>query len=226
LWEQEYFCSFTAANLGSYYGLLLDQAEREGRVTNVPHDPALPVITAWDIGIGDSTAIWFLQQGAGQVRAIDYYEMTGMPLSHYIKVLQDKPYTYSDHIGPHDLGVRELGTGRTRAEMAADLGVNFTIAARLTVEDGINAVRMLIPKMWFDKTRCEQGLNALVNYRRDWNAKTDDWRDKPLHDWSSHGSDALRYFAISTTMLSAKEFKTEERYRRRQNRGGASWMSM
>jgi hypothetical protein len=110
--------------------------------------------------------------------------------------------------------------------MAADLGVNFTIAARLTVEDGINAVRMLIPKMWFDKTRCEQGLNALVNYRRDWNAKTDDWRDKPLHDWSSHGSDALRYFAISTMMLSAKEFKTEERYRRRQNRGGASWMSM
>lgn len=232
LFDQEYMCSFAAANLGSYYGLQMEQAERDGRIGMVPHNPDLPVITAWDLGIGDSTSIWFLQQGAGQVRAIDHYEANGQPLAHYAKVLQNKPYTYSDHIGPHDLSVRELGSGRTRAEIASELGIEFTIAPRLTIEDGINAVRSLLPRMWFDRTKCEQGINALINYRKDWNQKADDWRDKPLHDWSSHACDSLRYFAISTPILSVQEYKTQDKYdlvarrrERRTNRGGSSWMS-
>lgn len=231
LFDQEYLCSFAAANLGSYYGLQMELAEREGRIGMVPWDPSLPVITAWDIGIGDAMSVWFLQVGAGQVRAIDHYETQGQPLTHFAKVLQNKPYLYSDHIGPHDLAVRELGSGKSRAEIASELGINFTIAPRLTIEDGINAVRTLIPRMWFDRDKCEQGINALINYRKDWNQKAEDWRDKPLHDWSSHASDALRYFAISTPLLSTADYKTVDRYdsaaRRRSRRGagGSSWMS-
>ena len=226
LWEQEYMCSFNAASLGSYYGLAMEQAEREGRISTVPWDPMLPVITSWDLGIGDSTAICFWQMGAGQVRLIDHYEANGYPLSHYAKVLQDKPYRYAEHVGPHDLAVRELGSGRTRAEIASELGIDFTIAPRLPLEDGINAVRLLLPRMWVDRAKCEQAINALVNYRKGWDDKAADWKDRPLHDWSSHTCDAVRYFAVSTPLLAQDEYKTPDRYQRtRRNRSEESWLA-
>lgn len=226
MWSQEYMCSFNAANLGSYYGLAMEQAEKEKRIGAVPWDPSIPVHTSWDIGIGDSMAICFWQVGAGQVRMIDHYENQGFGLEHYAKVLQNKPYRYDSHIGPHDLAVRELGSGRSRAEIAADLGIDFTIAPRLTIEDGINATRLLLNRMWVDSTKCEKAINSLLQYHKSWNDKTQDWGDKPAHDWSSHTCDAVRYFAVSTPILSEKEYKTPDRYRRtKHNTGASSWMS-
>lgn len=229
LWEQEYMCSFTAASLGAYYALQLEAAEREGRIGDHPWNPNHPVVTSWDLGIGDSTAIWFLQQINGKVIAIDHYEAHSQPLSHYAKVLQDKPYRYSDHIAPHDANSRELGTGMTRAELAGNLGVEFTVAARLPVDDGINAVRQLIPRMWFNEPKCGRGLECLRHYHKEYVDKTGDWATKPVHDWSSHSADALRTFAISTPLLTVEEYRQPDRYgsreRKRARQGGASWMT-
>jgi hypothetical protein len=225
IWSQEYMCSFNAANLGSYYGLAMEQAEKEKRIGVVPWDPSIPVVTSWDIGIGDSMAICFWQVGAGQVRMIDHYENQGFGFEHYAKLLQNKPYKYDTHIGPHDLAVRELGSGRSRAEIAADLGIDFVIAPRLPVEDGINAVRLLLNRMWIDSTKCEKAINSLLQYHKSWNDKVQDWGDKPVHDWSSHTCDAVRYFAISTPILSEKEYRAPDRYRRTRRTSESSWMA-
>lgn len=226
LWEQEYLCSFAAANLGSYYGLLLEQAEREGRVTDLPWDPDHPVHTSWDLGIGDSTAIWFWQQQGGRVHAIDYYETHGQPLSHYIKVLKDKPYIYKGHFGPHDIEARELGSGKSRAELAAELGVDFEAAPRLPVDDGINAMRQLLPRVWFDRTKCERGLECLRHYHKAYSDKLNDWGTKPVHDWASHGADAARTFAVSTPLLQQTDYIAPDRYKRaRSQKRTGSWMS-
>ena len=227
LFAQEYLCSFAAASLGSYYGLQIEAAKREGRVSKVPWNPDLSVVTAWDIGIGDSTAIWFLQVDGPRVHAIDYYEASGQPLSHYAKTLQDKPYRYSTHIGPHDLDQRELGTGKTRIEIADSLGINFQVAARLPVDDGINAVRQLLPRMYFDESKCERGLSALSSYRKEWSEKNNDWTTKPIHDWASHGCDALRYFALSTHLISETDYRARDRYANamRRKSHSQSWMT-
>lgn len=191
-YQQEMECSFDAAVKGAYYGRLLDAAQTEGRIGNVPYDPAVLVETWWDLGVGDSTAIWFVQRVAQEVRIIDHYEMTGEGLHHYAKVLATKPYLYGRHIAPHDIAVRELGTGRSRIEIAAELGLAFDVAPRLPVDDGINSVRMTLPKCWFDAKKCATGLDALRMYRKDYDEKLHVFRDKPRHDWSSHSADAFR----------------------------------
>lgn len=191
-YAQEYECSFDAAILGAYYGRILDEAQRDGRIGRVPYDPATTVETWWDLGVGDSTAIWFVQRAGREVHVIDYYEMTGEGLPHYAKVLQNKPYVYGRHIAPHDIAVRELGTGRSRIEVAADLGLRFETAPRLPVDDGINAVRTVLPRCWFDAERCKQGLEALRQYRKDFDDRLKAFRDKPRHDWTSHAADAFR----------------------------------
>ena len=201
---QEYECSFDAAVIGSYYGKLLDDAQREGRVRQVQYEPGVPVETWWDLGVGDSTAIWFVQRAAREIRVIDFYEMTGEGLAHYAKTLQAKPYVYDRHIAPHDIAVRELGSGRSRLEMAEELGIRFEVAPRLPVDDGINAVRLLLPRMWFDATRCAQGLEALRQYRKDWDDRLKTFRDRPRHDWTSHAADAMR-----TGCIMAEEEKQE-----------------
>lgn len=191
-YAQEYECSFDAAILGAYYGRLLDEATQDGRIRRVPYDPALPVETWWDLGVGDSTAIWFVQRVAREVRFIDYHEMTGEGLPYYAKVLQSRPYVYGRHIAPHDIAVRELGTGRSRIETAADLGLSFETAPKLPVDDGINAVRMMLPLAWFDAERCATGLEALRQYRKAFDERLKAFRDKPQHDWTSHAADAMR----------------------------------
>ena len=191
-YKQELECSFDAAVQGSYYGRLLDEAQQEGRICAVPHEPATNVDTWWDLGIGDSTAIWFVQTVGREIRVIDHYEMTGEGLPHYAKVLAAKPYVYGRHIAPHDIGVRELGTGKSRLEMAKALGVKFEVAPKLPVDDGINAVRLTLPKCWFDATRCKAGLEALRMYRKDFDEKLKVFRDRPMHDWTSHSADAFR----------------------------------
>jgi phage terminase large subunit len=191
-YAQEYECSFDAAILGAYYGRILDEAQRDGRICRVPYDPATTVETWWDLGVGDSTAIWFVQKAGREVHVIDYHEMTGEGLAYYAKVLQQKPYVYGRHIAPHDIAVRELGTGRSRIEIAAELGLRFETAPRLPVDDGINSVRMMLPKCWFDAERCAIGLEALRQYRKDYDDRLKAFRDKPRHDWTSHAADAFR----------------------------------
>lgn len=196
LYRQEYLCDFTAAVVGAYYGRLLTQAERDGRITRVPYDPMLEVTTAWDLGIGDSTAIWFVQQLGREVRIIDYYEASGVGLDHYAKVLKERPYAYREHLLPHDAEVKELGTGRSRVETLESLGIRVRTLPRQSVEDGINAARVLLPACWFDGERCKQGLEALRQYRRAYDDKRRDFLPTPLHDWTSHSADAFRYLAM------------------------------
>lgn len=195
-YAQEFECSFEAAVAGSYFGNLIAEAESEGRVTALPWDPRLLVHTAWDLGIDDSTAIWFCQQIGSEVRLIDYYEASGEGLDHYARYLKERPYVYGEHLLPHDAEVRELGTGKSRVETLASLGIRARICRQLSVEDGINAVRLLLPRCWFDATRCARGLDALRQYRRDFDTRLQSFRSRPVHDWSSHGTDAFRYLAV------------------------------
>ncbi|MBL8780058.1 MAG: hypothetical protein JNL06_03855 [Alphaproteobacteria bacterium] len=197
-YAQEYECSFDAAVVGSYYGKLIDEAEAGGRITSVPHAPELQTFTWWDLGIDDATAIWFVQQAGREIRIIDYYENSGAGLEHYVQVLRDKPYVYADrgHYLPHDVEVTELGTGKSRYSYLVGLGVRGTVVPRLEVEDGVNAVRRILPRCWFDKVRCARGLEALRQYRKEWDEKLKSFKQRPLHDWSSHASDAFRYGAV------------------------------
>lgn len=191
---QEFECSFDAAITGAYYAKELQQAEADGRITSVPYDKALKVHTAWDLGISDSMAIWFFQQVGREIRVIDFLEASGHGLDYYARELQNKGYLYGDHYGPHDIAVRELGTGKSRLEIAAGLGIKFKPLPASSVVDGINAARLLISRMYFDGRRCAIGLDALRQYRE----KRDEKRGinlGPLHDWSSHAADAFRTLA-------------------------------
>ena len=196
-YEQEFECSFEAAIQGAYYAKEMKEATEDGRITRVPYDRAASVITAWDLGIGDSTAIWFAQFVGQEIRIIDYYENSGVGLDHYAKVLLDKEYHYEQHILPHDVQVKELGTGKSRLETLDALGIrNIEIAPKLAVEDGIQAARSMIPRCWFDESKCTRGIEALRQYRRDFDERLKTWRGRPLHDWTSHGADAFRYLAV------------------------------
>ena len=192
--EQELCVSFASPNSGSYYGKLMDQLERDGRVTRVPHDPAMPVITAWDLGVHDSTAIWFAQiTKAGEWRIIDYIEDSGAGLDHYARLMQPKQYLYDRHLLPHDAKVKELGSGHSRIETFAKLGLRpYRVVRQHSVADGINAVRMVLPRCWFDAERCAKGIHALRHYRRSWNEEAQAWRASPVHDHASHGAAAFR----------------------------------
>ncbi len=193
---QEFECSFDAAITGAYYARELQAAEDEGRLTSVPFEPMARVQTFWDLGISDSMAIWFAQVVGREVRVIDYYEAAGHGLDHYARVLSEKPYVYERHWAPHDIQVRELGSGRSRLEVAAGLGIRFDITPNISVKDGIDALRMLLPRCWIDARKCATGLEALKAYRE----KFDEKRGislGPLHDWSSHASDAARYMAVA-----------------------------
>lgn len=195
--EQEYMCSFKAPVIGSYYGSAIQKAEKDGRITNVPYDSNLTVNTFWDLGVDDSTTIWFHQSVGNENRFIDYYENTGEGISHYASVLMQKGYEYGEHYAPFDIEVKELGTGKTRMEIARNNGIIFRVAPKLSLEDGINATRGILSTCWFDKDKCNRGIQALKNYQKEWDEKNKVFRNYPLHNWASHGADAFRYFAVS-----------------------------
>lgn len=188
---------------GAYYTVEMREANAEGRIGSAPYDRSVGVVTAWDLGVGDSTAIWFAQMVGPEVRLIDYYESSGVGLDHYVAVLNSRGYNYTDHILPHDVRVRELGTGKSRLETLDNLGVRpITIAAQLNVDDGIQAVRSLLGRAWFDEEKCERGIDCLRQYRRDYDENNKSFKARPLHDWSSHGADAMRYLAIGYRPMS------------------------
>ena len=203
--QQEYNCSWTAGTPGAYYARLMDDVESEGRICNVPHEPRLPTHTSWDLGIGDATAVIMYQLVGPEVRIIDFIENSGVGVDWYVRELDKRPYKWGTHILPHDAEVRELGTGKSRLEVLESLGIGRTqIVPAQRIEDGINAVRVMMPAMWFDKTKCARLIDCLRAYRRSWDEKRKTFLDRPYHDFSSHASDALRYFALSGVRNAAK----------------------
>jgi hypothetical protein len=211
--QQEFYCSFDYGLEGAYYLNQINRARSEGRITNIPIED-LPVYTAWDLGIGDSTAIWFFQLVRQEVRIIDYHEDSGEGLAHYAKVLQDRGYLYGDHYAPHDVEHRELGSGTSLRQRGRELGIKFKVVPKHTIEDGIEAARSIFPRCWFDKDRAKAGLNALMNYRKEWDDKHQVFRTRPLHDWASHGADSFRYLAVAVRRMSTNNSMTESEARR------------
>lgn len=200
--SQEFECSFQAALVGSYYGKYIDEIDSKGQIAEYTHDPNIPVHTFWDIGVSDSTAIWFMQRRGDFFVFIDYYEMSGMGLEHYYDVCRKKGYVYADHWLPHDINVQEFAGGNTRAKTFKSLfGRMPRIMKKTKIEDGINAVRMILRNCKFDKINTQRGVDALKNYERKWDSKNNIFQEKPLHNWTSHGSDAFRGFAMSSKLI-------------------------
>lgn len=198
--EQEFECSFEAAIVGAYYGRDMAQAEKDGRIRSVPWEPSKPVYTAWDLGLDDSTAIFFAQVIGNEIRVIDYFETNNTALRDIPRILlNEKPYTYAEHYLPHDVEIRELMSGTSRKSSLEALGLRpIEVAPRISVEDGISAVRNILPKCYFDAKKCERGIDCLKQYQREWDERLKVFKPRPLHDWTSHGADAFRYLA---TML-------------------------
>lgn len=197
-YQREMETSFEAAVEGAYYARLLIDAENDkpSRIARVPVDPLLPVHAAWDLGIGDATAIWLAQFCGREIRLIDYIENNGVALEWYARTLRDKGHSYAPLILPHDARARELGTGKSRAEMLEEAGFACRVLEALPVDDGIETVRRLLPRTWIDAEKCAAGLSAVKQYR----ARKDEKRRVtlgPLHDWTSHAADALRYLMVA-----------------------------
>ena len=195
-YAQEYECSWQANVPGAIYGKEMQTAFDEGRVTNVPYDPGHKVHTFWDLGIGDSTAIIFVQNIGRAIHVIDCLEARNEGLPFYARMLNEKGYLYGSHYGPHDIEVRELGSGKSRREVAYDLGINFRVVPKLPIEDGIHAAQLMLARCWFDRDACKPLCEALRQYHRAYNERTRSFRTSPVHDWSSHFCDSFRYCAV------------------------------
>jgi phage terminase large subunit len=193
IWEGD----FREVYEGAYYVRELIAAKEQGRIGSVAVEPGLPVHTAWDLGIGDSTAIWFFQLIGLEIRIVDFYENSGHGLPHYTALLDAKGYTYGDDWVPHDAKVKELGTGRTRIETLISLGRKPRLVPAHTLMDGIAAARKTLAFCWFDAERTEYGLDALRQYHSEYDEEDLVFDDKPYHDWSSHAADGFRYLAIA-----------------------------
>jgi phage terminase large subunit len=211
--RQEYYCDWSAPVIGSYFGAAMKFAEEDGRITRVPHETNLPVYTFWDLGVDDSMTIWFVQFVNREIRLIDYYENSGEGFDHYSKVLKGqmtgyermRNYTYaregkrSGHYAPHDIKVRNMGReANTRLVEAAKSGIDFETVKRVNAkEDGIEAIRSILSRCWFDRKNCARGISALKGYHKEFNEKLQVYYDKPVHDWTSHGTDGFQTMATS-----------------------------
>lgn len=197
-YDQEFECSFIAAVPGAIFGKEIQKIEEKGQVCHVPYNPALRVDTHFDLGVSDATSIWFTQlAGKGAVHVIDFFENRGEGLPFYARILDEKGYLYGTHHAPHDIEVREMGSGKSRREIAYDLGINFRVVPKLPLEDGLHAGKLMIPRCWFDRENCAKGLEALRFYHRKYDERNRTFRTSVTHDWSSHAADAFRYAAIA-----------------------------
>jgi len=208
---QEYETSFSAAMRGAYYSHLIETIRAQGQICHVAYDRAVPVETYWDLGIADATSIWFMQQVGVEFHVIDYQEFVGISLYDMISALQNKGYVYGEDVLPHDAAARELGTGKTREEVLRALGRRTRILPKTSIMDGIEAVRQMLPMCWFDKTRCKKGLMSLEAYQKEWDPIRKIYSDKPLHDWSSHGADAMRVMAMGRRRPMENRYKDFKR---------------
>ena len=200
-YKQEFECDWIANIEGAIYGEIIKNLEEKKQLTRVGYDPALVVNTAWDIGVDDSTAIIFFQQLGNQIMVIDYYENNREGLPHYVQMIKDKDYVYGEHFAPHDIEVTEFSSGKTRREVAYQLGVRFKILPKIPLEDGIHSLKMVLPKCWFDIESTKPLINALRHHHRKYNEKMKMFSNKPVKDWSSHACDSARYMALAITEL-------------------------
>ena len=220
--QQEFYCSFEMGIEGSYYGRLLDKARMEGRIGRVIHDPTALVHSSWDIGIGDSTSLILFQQIGQEIHIIDCYESNGEALSHYVTWLRDRAmsegYNYGQHYLPHDIENRELSSGVSRKHTLINLGIKPIVLPTLktSLADGIEVARGMFPRFWIDDNKCERLIKALENYRKAYDAKNNIYSDRPIHDWSSHYSDSLRYLALACKLSysTSTGLSSDELYRR------------
>lgn len=204
--DQEYYCSWDSPVIGSYFGSAMRRADKQDRISKVPYETQLPVHTFWDLGVDDSMSIWFVQLHNREIRLIDYFESSGEGFQFYAKVLNGqhegfermRDYVYGTHYAPHDIRVRNMGKdARTRQEVAEELGLKFEVVKRVSAkEDGIEAIRTILSRCWFDKEKCKRGISALKGYRKEWNDKLMVYKDQPVHDWTSHGTDAFQTMAL------------------------------
>lgn len=200
--------SWEQSNQGTYYGKLMTTARVEGRIGRVPYDDSLPVFTSWDLGYNDSTAIWFYQIYRKEIRFIDYEE-GGDSLQHWLGVLKKKEYVYEKNLGPHDLNVHEYSTGMTRQAFARKMGMNLIAVPKTGIIEGIDVVRSILNRCWFDEFKCEKGIKALENYKKEWDDKRGCWRSTPLHNWASHGADSFRVMATGLCLVE-NQYKAKE----------------
>lgn len=218
--EQEFYCSFDAPFVGAYYGDQMMKLEKSDHlVTHIPYEPTLPLDTFWDLGVNDTCAIWFVQFVGYEIRVIDYYQASGEGLGHYAKVLRGQvflhdrfaDYTYRHHYAPHDIKVRELTSGKARIDAAREMGIKFRVVKMHEVADGIEAVREILPRCWFDTSNCTRGIEALRQYRKEWDEKNKCFKSHPLHDWTSNPADAFRYFAMSQKVRPQSGFESRSK---------------
>ena len=200
--DQEYECSFTAAIVGAYYGREMEAAEMEGRIGVLHPEPFLQTHVVFDLGMDDATAMWFVQVMGNEVRLVEYLEDSGFGLPHYVQQIRQRDYTYGKFLFPPDVAVRELSTGLSRIDVLRGMGINPTIVPQHRIEDGVEAVRMMIPNCRFDRAKCSQGIKALQNYQRSYDPMRKAFSNRPRHDWSSHGADAFRYLAKGLRSIS------------------------
>lgn len=198
LFNQEYMCSFEGATLGSIYGAEMQQAMEEGRITTVHYDEKYPVHTSWDLGVKDSTVVCYWQEIGSEIRCIDCDSYVHTSLADIVRDVKNKPYIYADHKAPHDIKVQELGGG-SRLQQARQLGINFSVAPNWRVMEGINAVRSMLKRTYFDSEKCKTLIDALSNYRYKWDQEKRALSKTPEHDWSSDYADSVRYYAVLPT---------------------------
>lgn len=199
--QQEFYGSFESQIAGAYYADQIAAAKEQGRIGRLPVEPSLPVHTAWDLGISDAMSIWLFQSVGKEIRLVHYYETNSKGMEHYIQYLNQWANTngvmLGTHLAPHDIEVRELTSGRSRKETARQMGISFrTVQRPRTKAEGIQAVRRMFPRFWIDDETAEQGYNCIASYRREWDEKGGRFRDNPVHDWASHGADALQTLAL------------------------------
>lgn len=205
-YEQEFECSFEAAIVGAYYGREIAQAERDGRIRNVPYEPLLPVNTAWDLGKGQNMAVWFWQMVGSEIRVIDHHQgAQNDSIPETVKAIERRPYKWGIDFVPHDAKVPELGTGKTRVETLISLKREPRVVADHKVDDGINAAKLTIPSCYFDREKCADGLEALRQYRADFDEKVKAFKNIPKHDWTSHSADAFRYLCMAWRELTVED---------------------
>lgn len=207
--------AFESANEGFYFAKQISAARQERRICHVPYDENAKTYTSWDIGIGDSCAIWVWQLIGKEVHVIDYYENSDEPLAHYVKWLKSKPYLWDVHIMPHDAAAREKGSGKSFADIAREQGLKVNILPRqLNEVFGIEALRNMLPRFFFDYVKCEKGIKAIESFRKEWNEKLGCYRERSHHDWASHASKALIYAAEAIQKLSGGTGMTAEEWNR------------
>lgn len=197
VFRQEFMVEFVGIAQGAYYQGALDNAVKEGRVTQVEYDDDYPVHTAWDIGLHDITSIWFYQVVDGKYYIIDYLEDNNKSFKEYVQVIKQKPYVYGTHHFPHDMAQREFSSNESRFKIMKRLLPNIKILKRSAVADGIEASREMLARCYIDETKCARGLDCLYEYKREWSDKNQTYKDKPVHNWASHGADAFRYMSIA-----------------------------